>query len=63
VIYIHVSIGNVIRLDHIVRPKYNTSGFKKMPVKDPKRSSHGGRTLICDADKMPQTPEQGVMEL
>jgi len=28
-----------------------------MPVKDSRKSSHGGRTITCDADKMPLTPE------
>jgi hypothetical protein len=60
---VYTSIGNDIRLDHIVIPKYNRSGLKKMPVKDSRRSSHGGRMSSCDADKMPLTPEEGVMEL
>jgi hypothetical protein len=56
-------IGNAIKLDHIVRLKYNKSGLKKMPVKDSRRSSLGGRTITSDADRMPVTPEGGVMEL
>ena len=31
----YISIGNDIRLDHTVKPKYNTSGLKKLAVKTP----------------------------
>ena len=58
-----VRLWNNIRLDHTVRPKYNISSLKKISVKDSRKSSHGGRTIACDADKMPLNPQEGVTEL
>jgi hypothetical protein len=59
----NTSVGNSRRLNRIVKPIHNTSGLKKMPVNDSKRSSYGGITITCDTHKMPLTPEQAAMEL